>query len=63
MKDLFELFQTPKGSVKHSKCKGYKIWTSRGYEYDCEYQTNLPCDECKYGTGRKDLEAKCNARE
>ena len=45
---------------KHPKCKGYKEWTSYGYEYDCGYGTELICEDCKYGMGRKDPEAKCN---
>ena len=45
---------------KHPKCKGYKSWTSCGYEYDCGYETDLICEDCKYGMGRKDPEAKCN---
>jgi len=48
---------------KHPKCLGYKYWTGCGYEYDCEYDSNLTCDECKYGCGRKDPEAKCNKRK
>ena len=51
---------TPAEPSKHPKCKGYKTWTDWGYEYDCEYNTNLACDDCKYGVGRKDPEAKCN---
>jgi len=46
---------------KHPKCKGFKIpdigW---GYDYDCGYNTSIDCDECKYGSGKKDPEAKCN---
>ena len=43
---------------KHPKCLGYRDeWT---LEYDCEYMSNLTCDECKYGLGKKDPEAKCN---
>ena len=45
---------------RHPKCKGYKYWTDCGYEYDCEYNTDLPCEDCKYGMGRKDPDAKCN---
>ena len=47
-------------SDKHPKCKGFKEWTDCGYEYDCGYATTLDCDQCKYGLGRKDPEAKCN---
>jgi hypothetical protein len=48
------------GDEKHPKCKGYKTWTDCGYEYDCEYGSILSCEECKYGHGRKDPEARCN---
>ncbi len=48
-------------SPRKSGCKGYKYWTDCGYEYDCGYEGHiLPCEECKYGGGRKDPEAKCN---
>lgn len=45
---------------KHPKCKGYFDHTAVSYEWDCEYDTILECEECKYGMGRKDPEAKCN---
>jgi hypothetical protein len=43
---------------KHPKCKGHYDHFSE--EFDCGYDTTLTCDECKYGVGRKDPEAKCN---
>ena len=45
---------------RHPKCKGYKVSSMDGDEFDCEYNTTLSCDECKYGKGRKNPEAKCN---
>ncbi|WP_109150671.1 hypothetical protein [Azospirillum sp. TSO5] len=45
---------------RHPKCRGYMIDTPNGRDYDCEYGSELTCDECKYGLGRKDPEAKCN---
>ena len=43
---------------RHPKCAGYRDdWT---LEFDCGYRTTLLCEECKYGCGRKDPEAKCN---
>lgn len=43
---------------KHPECLGdYDYWG----EFDCDYGTVLTCDECKYGGGRKDPAAKCNA--
>ena len=48
-------------SSRHPKCRGYRTqdigW---GSEYECGYETTIDCDECKYGGGRKDPEAKCN---
>lgn len=44
---------------KHPKCLG--TYDEHNGDYDCEYDTNLTCDECKYGAGRKDPAAKCNA--
>ena len=43
---------------RHKKCKGwYDEFTG---DYDCDYQSVLVCDECNYGAGRKNPEAKCN---
>ena len=44
----------------HPKCEGYKSWGDYGYEYGCGYESNLNCEDCKYGFGEKDPEAKCN---
>lgn len=45
-------------SIRHPKCLGsYDEWSG---DYDCEYGSDLSCDECKYGGGRKDPEAACN---
>lgn len=42
----------------HPKCLGtYDDMTG---EYDCGYQSEVECNDCKYGFGRKDPEAKCN---
>jgi len=43
---------------KHPKCLGY--YDEFSGDYDCEYGTKLICEDCKYGMGRKDPEAKCN---
>jgi hypothetical protein len=43
--------------TKHPKCKGTTDYFGESY---CEYKTTLTCDECKYGFGRKNPEAKCN---
>lgn len=48
-------------SEKHPKCLGtYDEWNG---DYDCEYDTIITCDECKYGVGKKDPEAKVNRNE
>ena len=44
--------------VRHPKCAGYR--DDYTLEYDCGYDTILDCEDCKYGCGRKDPEAKCN---
>lgn len=45
---------------RHPKYRGYfTLDTGWGSEFDCEYYSNLDCEECKYGMGRKDPEAKC----
>ena len=60
-KKLEDLFDNTTKMQKHPKCKGtYNEWAG---DYNCEYQTTLECDECKYGHGRKDPEAKCNQLE
>ena len=56
--ELFTLEKTNSKSDKHSKCKG--SFDELTGEADCDYNTELECDECKYGFGRKDPEAKCN---
>lgn len=46
---------------RHPKCLGYQtVDVGNGSEYDCEYGSNLDCEDCKYGLGRKNPEAKCN---
>ena len=47
---------TPK---KHPKCLGGKCDYSG--DFSCDYYSELDCDKCKYGMGRKDPEAKCNS--
>ena len=44
--------------TKHQKCLGY--YDEFSGDYDCEYKSTLTCEECKYGLGKKDPEAKCN---
>ena len=44
---------------RHPKCLG--TYDEHNGDYSCDYQTILTCDECKYGVGRKDPAAKCNA--
>jgi hypothetical protein len=51
---------SPEYTNPHSKCKGYRYWTPDGYEYNCEYESLLSCEECKYCGGLKDPNAKCN---
>jgi hypothetical protein len=47
---------------KHPKCGLILVGNPfDGYDYDCEYDTSLECEECKYGLGKKDPEAKCNS--
>lgn len=43
---------------KHPKCLGeYDKWSG---DFGCGYRSNLSCEDCKYGLGRKDPEAKRN---
>jgi len=46
--------------ISPSECAGYENWTNWGYDFDCGYETTIDCDDCKYGGGRKDPEARCN---
>lgn len=59
---LIKEAEADKKPVRHPKCKGYYYFTDCGYEFDCDYNTELLCEDCKYGAcgGRKDPEAKCN---
>jgi hypothetical protein len=62
-KDILEKYKIKMDVTRHRrhpKCKGYTIYSMDGNEYDCEYGSKLDCDQCKYGGGRKDPEAKCN---
>ncbi len=52
--------QAGKAVRKATGCKGYQIETTHGFDYACEYDTILICEDCKYGMGRKDPAAKCN---
>lgn len=56
--ELDQILPKPDEPKKHPKCKGY--FDAYAHEYDCRYNTTLTCDDCKYGLGRKDPEAKCN---
>ena len=42
---------------RNPKCEKYKG------QIDCDYNTILECEECKYGEGKKNPEAKCNQRK
>ena len=44
--------------TRHPKCAGY--YDEMNGDYDCHYYTSISCEECKYGCGRKNPEAKCN---
>lgn len=52
-----------KSELRHPKCKAYQCNAYMDpIEYNCEYDTKIDCDECRYGKagGRKNPEAKCN---
>lgn len=61
LKPQLNILDVRGSSSRHPKCKGYKTqdfgW---GSEYDCEYDTKIDCDECKFGGGRKNPKSKCN---
>lgn len=54
--EFIRILENPR-KAKHPKCKGFINYMQ---EFDCAYDTALPCEDCKYGLGRKDPEAKCN---
>lgn len=61
MSGIFDIVPNEIDEFKpHKKCGGYSEWTPNGVEYDCHYQSSLSCEDCKYGLGTKDPEAKCN---
>ena len=42
-------------------CLGYEtVDLGNGVDYECGYNTKIDCDECKFGGGRKNPEAKVN---
>jgi len=43
---------------KHPKCLGY--YDEFTGDYDCGYESTIICEDCKYGAGSKNPEAKCN---
>ena len=51
-----ETIQPPSGK-KHPKCLGERDYWG---DFDCGYQTTLMCEDCKYGLGTRNPEAKCN---
>ena len=42
-----------KGQIKVSnhRCLGDFHWTDYGYEFDCEYETDISCDDCVFVVG------------
>ena len=49
---------------KHPKCRGeFSSSPSEEPDFECGYNTEIECDECKYGFGKKDPEATCNQPE
>ena len=63
MKNEYDFLLGVSGSYKHPMCRSYQCnHPLDPIEYDCEYDTKIDCDECKYNGrgGRKDPEAKCN---
>jgi hypothetical protein len=46
----------------HPDCRGF--WEYDAFhqieEFECGYPTTIDCEDCKYGTGRKNPAAKCN---
>ena len=43
-----------KKKKKIISCRIYKIWTDYGYEYDCEYKTDIICEDCICNGGKFD---------
>jgi hypothetical protein len=53
LKTQLNILDVSGSSSRHPLCKG------DGIDH-CGYYTTIDCDECKYGGGRKNPEAKCN---
>jgi hypothetical protein len=63
LKPQLNTLDVSSSSSQHPKCKGWykNDWGMvDGPDWGCDYNTIIDCDECKYGGGRKDPEAKCN---
>ena len=58
MNSELNIFLHKHKDFKHHKCK--LIYDQFTGDYDCGYNTILVCEECKYGLGHKNPEAKCN---
>ena len=43
----------------HPKCKA-PVYPNMGDYGNCGYNTKIDCDDCKYGSGRKDPASLCN---
>ena len=62
LKDLFKSIVLNDGDILSSKQKSkcpYGFFDREGV-FDCEINTKLDCDDCKFGLGRKNPFAKRN---
>lgn len=41
-----------------TKCRGFRLLTDHGYDFSCEYNPEITCEECMYGAGMKNPEQK-----
>jgi len=61
IKLIFDKVGGPKINTKKLSDKGclgyHDEWNG---DYDCGYGATIACEDCKYGMGRKDPEAKRN---
>jgi len=55
---FFEELLAAAGIERHPLCR--LTYCDQTGDYDCGYLTTLTCEECKYGMGTRNPEAKCN---
>ncbi|NHZ85005.1 MAG: hypothetical protein GWP19_03890 [Planctomycetia bacterium] len=46
--------------MKILNCESYKTWTDFGYEYGCDYESDVSCEDCVCSGGEFDPRYDCD---